>query len=252
MNFKGGRMDRGKIAFGKHLKRTRVSVGLTQQALARAAKLSRLRLVRLENGLIRPGLDEVVRLAGALKVPLQWLTTGQWEPAADLRGIAIELARMGVSDLEVADPDVPGAFRPPEQIVVLALRGDRPEPRVVEAIPVVLALNSLNVPLTVAFADRYDPRVRTRLAWLSDVTLTLHRLSSFPLEVKREEQLGEFIRAAEKAREPDSLGHPREGKGPPIWLRWNITYAGDLQTFLARAREIKETGPRAPGLETAS
>jgi hypothetical protein len=39
---------------------------------------------------------------------------------------------------------VPGAFRPPEQIVAWAIRGDHPDPRIVEALPAVFAWNRWN------------------------------------------------------------------------------------------------------------
>ena len=96
----------------------------------------------------------------------------------------------------------------------MAVQGDRPEPRIVEALPFVLARRRFNVPLILAFAKIYDPRVRHRLAWLSDVTLALSRLASFPIELRSEKQLSEIIRAGSKPTEPDSLGHPRTDKLP--------------------------------------
>jgi len=223
---------------GVYLRRARLAVGITQAALARAAQVARLRVVRAERGLYTLTLDEALRLAGVLKVPLQRLTTGTWRPGLDLRGIAFELNHLGIGDLEIAGAQVPGAFRPAEQVVAAALRDDQPEPRVVEAIPSILARHQLNVPLTVAFADIYDPRIRTRLAWLSDVTLTLSRLSKFPIEVVSEAHLVELIRAGRRSGEPDSLGHPGAGKRPRLWERWHITYAGDLADFIRRTCEV--------------
>ena len=40
--------------------------------------------------------------------------------------------------------------------------------------------------------------------------------------------------------DPDSLGHASDGKLPPIWRRWNITYAGTMQDFLRRSIEVHE------------
>jgi hypothetical protein len=196
-------------------------------------------VVRAESGRYIINLDEAIRIAEILKIPLEQLSTGRWRPSIDLRGIAFELFHLGIRDLEVSAPHVPGAFRLGEQVVAAALKGDQPEPRVVEAIPFILALRKLNVPLTVAFAESYDSRIRTRLAWLSDITLTLWQLSTFPTEVKREEQLREFVRTGVKLPEPDSLGHPREGALPPLWAKWNINYAGDLKDFEQRVVEVE-------------
>lgn len=225
--------------FGTNLRSARQAAGLSQAWLAKAAKVPRLRVVRAETGHYILKLDEVIRLAEVLRVPLERLTTGRWRPGNSLREIAFELFHLGIRDLEVSAPNVPGSFRAAEQVVTSALKGDCPEPRVVDAIPFVLARHKLNVPLAVAFAELYDPRLRTRLAWLSDVTLTLHQLSTFTVEVKSEAQLREFVRAGVKSAQPDSLGHPREGKPPRLWARWNITYVGDLSDFLRRVKEVE-------------
>jgi transcriptional regulator with XRE-family HTH domain len=225
------------LPFGANLKNARLAAGVSQAGLAKAAQIPRLRVVRAEQGRYVPNLDEAVRIAGVLRVPLERLTDGQWQPGTDLRAIAYELFHLGVRDLQVAAARVPGAFRPPEQIVAAAVKGDRPEPRVVEAVPVVLARRKLNVQLTLAFGDAYDARVRSRLAWLSDVTLTLSQLSTFPGEVRYEAQLREFVREGIKPAESDSLGHPGGGRQSPIWKRWNITYAGTLADFTRRISE---------------
>jgi hypothetical protein len=162
-----------------------------------------------------------------------------------LRGIDLELYHLGITDLRIADPHVPGAFRRPEQVLALALRGDRPDSRVVEAIPFVLAKQTLSVPLTLAFADIYDKRVRTRLAWLSDITLTLDRTGKLPIAIESEDQLSELIRRAKKPQRADDLGIPSTKKVHPIWSRWNITYAGQLDDFASRtnaeARSFEQT-----------
>ena len=139
---------------------------------------------------------------------------------------------------------MPGAFRRPEQIVPLALRGDNPDPRVVEAIPFVLARQPLVVPLTLAFADFYDSRIRARLAWLSKITLVLEQSNRFPIAIESERQLSAFIRRATKPDKPDSLGHPSRQKPPPIWARWNITYAGTLDDFYKRTIEVAKSFAR--------
>ncbi len=228
----------GSLRLGINLRSARLAAGLSQVRLAAAAGVPRLRVVRAEQGRYVPNLDEAVRLAGVLKVPLERLTSGGWSPGTDLRAIAFELFHLGIRDLQVSAPQVPGAFRPAEQVVAAAVKGDRPEPRVVEALPFVLARRKLDVPLALAFGETYDPRVKTRLAWLCDVTLTLSQLSTFPGEVRTEAELRGFIRAATKSAEPDSLGHPGSGKPSPVWKRWNITYAGTIKDFLHRSVDV--------------
>ncbi len=235
--------------FGTNLRKARLLARTSQALLSKRTGISRTRLVRLEKGIFTPTLPEAVRLAAALRIPLQKLTTGNWRPARDLRGIAIELFWLGIRDLEVPDASVPGAFRRGEQVLVLALQGNRPEPRVVEAVPFVLAQRKLNVPLTLAFARLYDPRAATRLGWLSDITLALARQKGFLTEVKWEAQLSRLIAAAKKFPTPeDSLGHPGHGKRHPIWLRWSITYAADLEDFRRRSIEL-EVASRASATE---
>jgi len=240
--------DSEAYLWGSHLKKARQASGLSQAGLARTAKVARLRIVRAESGLYVLNLDEIIRVARVLKVSLQRLTTGRWRPGSDLQGLAVEIYQLGIRDLEVAGAHVPGAFRLPEQVLAAALKGDQPEPRVVEAIPSVLARRRFQVPLTEAFADYYDPRVRTRLAWLSDITLTLSQLNDFPIEVKSEKQLRDFVRAGAKATSPDSLGHPTEGEPPRLWKRWNITYAARLAEFRLRTLEVEAAYQRSETL----
>lgn len=195
-------------------------------------------MLRLERGEYLPRLDEAVRLAGVLKLPLEWLVAGRLSPANDLGGIAYELNHLGVSDLVVSASQVPGAFRYHEEVLVLALCGDRPEPRVVEAIPVVIARRTFRPALVRAFAAVHDRRARTRLAWLSEVTLSLARMDAFPVAVETERHLRGLIERGVKPVEPDSLGHPADGTVPPAWRRWNITYAGTMRDFLRRSIEV--------------
>jgi transcriptional regulator with XRE-family HTH domain len=223
---------------GQCLESARKAAGLTQVALARASQINRIQIVRIEAGLTVPRLDETVRLAEVLKVPLSRLTSSWAFPRPDLRGIAIELHWLGIKDLEVANPEVPGSFRHKEEVLALAVSGDSPEPRVVEAIPFLLARQKFRASLVSAFAGYHDRRARGRIAWLSSVTLALGRVGSLPFPVESELHLGALIRQGAKSREPDSLGHPGKGKFSPIWRRWNITYAGTVQDFLHRSIEV--------------
>src|SRR5687768_4680250 len=99
------------FSFGKNLKEARLQAGLTQVRLARTARVHRIRLLRIERGLVDPSLSETVQLCKALKIPVERLISARWRPTGDLRGIAFELFHLGIQDLEVDDPRVPGAFR---------------------------------------------------------------------------------------------------------------------------------------------
>ncbi len=155
-------MSKKSSPFAEYLRDARLQSGMTQRRLATAADVQRTHIVRIEAGTRVPHLDEALRLAAALKVSLQKLARGTQRPSSDLRGIAVELFRLGIWDLEVSGSRVPGAFRRPEQIVAAALQGDRPEPRIVEAIPALLARRRFDAPLLLAFAGHYDPRIRRR------------------------------------------------------------------------------------------
>lgn len=223
---------------GQHLEIALRRARLTQSALAKATGIHRVQIVRMIAGQVVPRLDEAERIASVLKVPIEWFLTGRTEPTTDLRGIAIELNNLGVWDLEVSEQRVPGSFRYAEEIVVLAVSGKRPEPRVVEAIPYVLAIRQLRPVCLDAFATVHDTSAPTRLAWLCEIALALSRQRSFPVEIRHEEQLHAIISRGKKSQELDSLGHPGTGPRSSIWRRWNITYAGTIDDFLRRAIEV--------------
>lgn len=224
--------------FGANLSHARVSAGLTQQGLATRSGVNRVSIAKIELGQSIAGIDDVVRLAGALSVPIQKLITGTYRPPSDLAGIAAELHALGVRDLVVSSPIVPGAFRRREEVLVLALRGDRPEVRVIEALPYVLARHPWNVGLVRAFARTYDPRVQVRLAWLSEVTQILGGRGNFTIKSEAVLSLGRLTRLVRKPKNPDDLGHPGTGPAPPVWKRWNITYGGGIAEFRSRAADL--------------
>lgn len=235
---------------GRHLEQARKAVGLTQLALAKAAGINRVQIVRMEAGRIVPRLDEVVRLAEVLKVPIEWFIAGRCMPTYDLRGIALELYRLGIRDLQVSDPRVPGSARHREEVLVIAVSGDRPEPRIVEAVPFLLLQRYYIVELVTAFAGVFDKRALTRLAWLSEIAQTLNRSGAMPHLTWSSASAGPaHLYALKKAGEqglkkptllpePDSLGHPGSGHFSPIWRRWNITYAGTMDDFRRRTIEV--------------
>jgi transcriptional regulator with XRE-family HTH domain len=59
--------------FGKSVRDARKTRGLGQEALAEAAQLSRNYISDIERGVRNPGLLALVRVAGALKIPLREL-----------------------------------------------------------------------------------------------------------------------------------------------------------------------------------
>ncbi len=231
---------------GANVRSARLSADLTQTELARRSGVSRTQIVKMEAGRIFPQLDEAIRLADALHVPIQRLISGRNRQSEELKGIAQELYGLGIRDFIVAGATVSGAFRRPEQVLALALRGDRPEARIVEAIPFVLSRNRIHVRLTLAFADLYDPRVKSRLAWLSDLTITLARLGTLTMVPEVERRLEKLIKSVKKPEVPDDLGSPEEGRLSPIWRRWNVTYSGSIKAFQSRAGELSAGQAKSP------
>jgi transcriptional regulator with XRE-family HTH domain len=230
---------------GRWLAVARARAGLTQQQLAARCDTDQSTVSRLELGERTPTITQTLALANALNVPLQWFLNGQVGPNADLPDLALELRALGVVDLMVRDEAVPGAFRPVEQVMALAVRGDRPDPRIVEAMPAVLAWNGWHVPLLRAYADLHDRRARFRLAWLADVALTIHQTQGFPGGFPEKQHVERYLQEVGSPSEEDSLGHPATGgRRLPVWKRWKITYAGSLASFRDRAEHLSQL--RAP------
>jgi transcriptional regulator with XRE-family HTH domain len=226
---------------GENLAKARAQQGLSQAAVAARSQLDQARISYFEQGKRVPTLDQLLRLAQALDRPLQWFLTGTDRPGTALKDIIIELRRLGMVDLLVADSRVPGASRPPEEAVSLSLAGASPEPRVVEAIPAVLAWNQWNPALLKAYARSAGRRTLYRLAWLADITLLLDRVHGFPGGCPGNESLTRFLRRVKRPTTKgwDDLGHPLFE--PPtllIWKRWRINYAMNLDEFRSRAEQL--------------
>ncbi len=226
--------------------------GLTQQQLAGRSGLYQAAVSRIEKGLHWPTLAQLAQLARVLEVPIQWFINGQEVPGAGLPEIAIELQHAGVVDLLVPDAVVPGAFRPVEQVLAFAVSGDSPEPRVVEAIPALLAWNWWYVPLLQAYSTFPDPRAAHRLGWLADVALTIHRNQGFPGGCHEQRRLELFVEWATPRAEDDGLGHPADDgkKLPPVSKRWKVTYAAGLHTFKERAEQLRALRQRRSPVRT--
>jgi transcriptional regulator with XRE-family HTH domain len=229
------------VAIGRCLAAARHQKGWTQAELARRARLQRQHIVFFETGKRIPGLRQLLAIAGALDLPLQRFLTGNDRPGQEVRDIAIELRHLGLVDLWVEKPVVPGAFRAPEEVVALALAGERPEARIVEGLPAVLAWNRWNPLLLRAHARSAGPKIVHRLAWLAEVALTLERLGGFPGGCAGKTTLEAFVRKVPKPAHDgwDDLGSP--GREPPssaVWKRWKISYGADLTAFRERAATL--------------
>lgn len=79
--------------FGRNLLRTRQARGLSQEALAERAGIHRTQISLFETGRRQPLLETLLRLAGALEVPVTML----------LEGIDFQSGRRG-GELLVTDP----------------------------------------------------------------------------------------------------------------------------------------------------
>src|SRR5690242_4341937 len=165
---------------GQYLEAARTARRLSQQQLAARSGLDQAHVSRFERGERSPTIAQLARLAEVLQVSLQWFCNGSNRPGVEWRDLAVELRQLGIVDLWVDKQRVPGAFRPPEQVLALVLSGEQPDPRVVEAIPAVFAWNPWNPRLLEAYGYTYDARAAHRMAWLADIAWTLHKHEGFP------------------------------------------------------------------------
>lgn len=250
---------------GRYLFAARTRRGLTLRQLAARSGLAPASITRIEHAQRHPTLSQLASLAQALKVPIQWFSNGSNWPGVELPDLALELQALGIADLIVAGERVPGAFRPPEQVVVLAVSGNEPEPRVIEAIPAVLAWHRWNIHLLRAYALSDAKRTLYRLAWLADIALTIDKHYRFPRGCPGRQRLARFLnrvkppdRGKDRKRSPelDGLGRPSAGESPhPVWKRWGINYGADLKIFRDRAEYLKtlleKQGRLPPDVERA-
>jgi DNA-binding XRE family transcriptional regulator len=232
------------LDLGESLARARRERGFSQTELAGRSGLSQAQISYFEVGLRQPSLDQLLRIAGALGASVQKLLTGSDKPGTELKDLAIELRCLGLVDLWVKSPTVPGAFRSPEEVVALAVAGDEVDPRIIEAIPALLAWNKLSPLLLKAYGMRARPRTTRRLAWLADVALAVDRRGGFPGGCRRD-QLVRFTRMIStpdrKSFRWDSMGRPMAKTATsPIWKRWGISYESSLENFRERASHLHE------------
>lgn len=216
--------------------------GLTQQELASRTRIAQPRLSGMEKGRILPTLLQLLRLAQALQVPLQWFLNGSTVPGSEVTDMAMELYRLGVVDLHIPNAVVPGAFRPSEQVIASAVSGNQPDPRIIEAIPAVLAWMRWSHLVLRTYSQRQDPRAGIRLAWLADIVLSVHGSGGFPGGCPQRRELETFVRwwAKHPAQRTDDLGRPALTVDlPPVWQRWKITYDVPVTAFVERARHLQ-------------
>ncbi len=234
---------------GSYLTLARLERGLSQGKLARDCKLSQAQVSLFEAGRRLPSLDQFRRLR-ALDVPIQRLLSGLDRPGVELKDLAVELRGLGAVDLWVADSAVPGAARRPEEVIALAVSGNSPDPRVVEALPALLSWNDVN-PLMLR-AHGIATKTTYRLAWLADVALAIDRRKGFPGGCRRG-PLERFIKVVglpPTAKPWDDLGRPTENPPKsPIWRRWKIRYGAEIDDFERRALALApshNTGQKLP------
>lgn len=218
---------------------TRLERGLSQGKLARECGLSQVQVSLFESGRRLPSLDQFVRLARALDVPLQRLISGADRPGKSLKDLAVELRRLGAVDLWVAEAAVPGAARRPEEVIALVLSGENPDSRVVETVPALLSWNEINPAILRAHGTA--TKTLHRLAWLADVALAIDRQKGFPGGCRRAALL-RFLKAVKlplKTAAWDDLGRSAGDKPTsPIWRRWKISYEASITDFERRAEEL--------------
>jgi transcriptional regulator with XRE-family HTH domain len=226
--------------FGNHLLAARMNSGFTQEQLAQASEIHQSIISAIENGKRLPTVPQWLQLASALKVPLQWFLTGSNKLGIELPDVAFHLQHLGIVDLHVENAHVPGAFRTDAETIALALQGNAPPARIIEAMPAVLAWNVYTPYGLIAFADLYDLRIKYRLAWLADIALAIHDGQGFPGGCPNVRCLEQLVCAVGVPEDEDSLGFAKNGdQRPPVTIRWKMGYPAPLASFRERAERLE-------------
>lgn len=227
------------IHFGRYLQAARERRGLSQRQLASATSMHQSDISQMEQGKRLPGFEQLLNLADSLKVPLQWFLTGSNTAGIELPDLAFHLQQLGIADLHVENARVPGSFRHDAETIALALMGNAPAARIIEALPAVLAWNPYTLTGLIAFADLYDPRVKYRLGWFADIALTINAGQGFPGGISNIMWLEKIVREVGYPRDEDPLGFADFGaKRPPVTIRWKIGYPAPLASFRERAERL--------------
>ena len=115
---------------GYHLLHARLDRGFSQHRVAQECHLSQAQVSLFEAGRRLPSLEQLMRLARALDLPLQsLLETGSDCPGGELKDITVELRHSGAVDLWVADANIPGAAHCAEEVIALAVSEKGPPTR---------------------------------------------------------------------------------------------------------------------------
>src|SRR5687767_5623684 len=89
------------VEIAHNLLSARTQQGLSLQGLAARTGLKRQQIHYFESGARRPSLAQMLRIARALDLPLQWFLSGNVRPGLHPPDIAIELRSLGLIDLWV-------------------------------------------------------------------------------------------------------------------------------------------------------
>lgn len=226
----------------RRLVQARTERGWTQARVAERAGIQRPQITYFETGARMPDLEHLLRLARALELPVQWFLTGSVRPGHAWDELAFELRALGLVDLWVDVARVPGAFRRPEEVITTIIGAPGIEPRVLEAVPALLAWNQWQPALLHGYATWLGERALRRLGWLSDVVLAIDRTGGFPGGCLGRDDLEEYLelgRPSEAGGEWDGLGHSVPGAPrSPVWRRWRVGYPATLDTFRERAEGL--------------
>jgi len=232
---------------GPQIRHLRFERGMSQGRLAGACGLSQAQVSLFESGRRLPSLDQFIRIARALDVPLEELLRDGARSKAELKDLAVELRRLGAVDLWVADTVVPAAARRPEEVIALAVSGVRPDPRVIETIPALLSWNAIDPSMLKLYAK--TTKTTYRLAWLADVALAIDRRKGFPGGCRRQplERFLKMVRLPPNGSPCDDLGMPVPAPSTsPIWRRWKIGAGMTLDDFTDRSRTLADVRERIP------
>lgn len=229
------------VLFGKYLLNARERRVLSQRQLAAAADMHQSDISQMEQGKRLPSFEQLQKLAGILKVSLQWFLSGANVPCDEIEAITFQLQDLGIVDLHAENARVPGAFRPTEEVIALTLVGNAPPARIIEAIPAVLAWNYWHPFLLRANARIQGKRIEQRLAWLADIAITIHKGQGFPGGCPSLRILEAYVRTVKPAEEDDVFEYAGGfTELPPVSLRWKMHYPAKLAAFRDRAERLHE------------
>jgi transcriptional regulator with XRE-family HTH domain len=227
-----------QAGLGERLRQHRRAAGWNQERLAAAIEVDRSLVSRWESGTREPGLWELVRAARSLGVPVSTLVTGSSELPGGPDTVWRELGARGAPYLSAGTSPL-WALRPLYESVAEALV--HPDPRVIELLPGLLLLG--DVPARGIAGLCTDWGIERRLGWVADVAVTLSAAGTLQAPAPRARALTTILELIPRpaAADPlDSLGFPSPAPGrlPPVFKRWRISYAGNLQRFTAAAEEL--------------